>query len=245
LSVKIVAEIGSNWEGDVELAKNHIQNAKESGASHVKFQMWRAEDLYDVKHPQWESIKKSEVTEDTAKELKKFADKIGIDWFCSVFNPDSVDFLETLNVLLYKIASRTATLNDKFSIETIQKVADTKKMTFVSTGEGADKEKISKFFNHDNLRFTYCVSKYPTEYSDINWSEILNYEFFSDHTLDITIPLVYAIRKKILGDADIFIEKHTRFENSKGPDALFAITYDELNDLTKHLKIIENLEFKK
>ena len=118
-------------------------------------------------------------------------------------------------------------------------------MTFVSTGEGGDKEKISKFFNHDNLRFTYCVSKYPTEYSDINWSEILNYEFFSDHTLDITIPLVYAIRKKILGDSDIFIEKHTRFENSKGPDASFAITYDELNDLTRHLKRIENLEFEK
>ena len=245
MSVKVIAEIGSNWEGDVELAKNHIQNAKESGASHVKFQMWRAHDLYTTDNPNWETIKKSELTKDVAKELKKFSDKIGINWFCSVFNPDAVEFLETLNVSLYKIASRTATLNDKFSIETIQKVADTKKMTFVSTGEGGDKEKISKFFNHNNIRFTYCVSKYPTQDIDIDWNEILNYEFFSDHSLGITIPLVYAIRKKILGNKDIFIEKHTRFENSKGPDASFAITYDELSNLTRHLKRIENLEFGK
>ena len=99
-----------------------------------------------------------------------------------------------------------------------------------------NKEKISKFFNHNNIRFTYCVSKYPTQDVDIDWNEILNYEFFSDHSLGITIPLVYAIRKKILGNKDIFIEKHTRFENSKGPDASFAITYDELSNLTRHFK---------
>ena len=118
--------------------------------------MLRAQYLYTTYHPNLETIKKSELTKDFAKTLKKFSDKIGINWFCSVFNPDAVEFLETLNVSLYKIASRTATLNDKFSIETIQKVADTKKMTFVSTGEGGDKEKISKFLNNNNIRLTYC-----------------------------------------------------------------------------------------
>ncbi len=245
MAIKIIAEIGSNWEGDIELAKKHIKAAKNSGADFVKFQMWRAEDLYDTNHPQWESIKKSELTEDIAKELKKNADEVGIGWFCSVFNPDAVEFLEELNVSYYKIASRTSTMNDKFALETIQKVADTKKITFVSTGEGGDKEKILNFFNQNNLKFTYCVSKYPTEDMDIDWSKILNYEFFSDHTIGITIPLVYAIRKNMLGDKDIFIEKHTKFEDSKGPDASFAITYAEVNDLTKHIKRIEKLEFGK
>ena len=245
LSIKFIAEIGSNWEGDIELAKKHIEAVKNNGADFVKFQMWSAEDLYDINHPHWESIKKSQLTEEIARELKKFADKIGIGWFCSVFNPGAVEFLEKINVPLYKIASRTSTLNDKFALDTIQKVANTKKMTFISTGEGGDKEKISKFFNHNNFRFTYCVSKYPTQDVDINWDDIINYEFFSDHTLGITIPIVYAIRQKILGNNDIFIEKHTRFDDSKGPDASFAITYDELNNLTKHLKRIENLEFGK
>ena len=245
MSIKFIAEIGSNWEGDIELAKKHIKASKENGAGFVKFQMWHAEDLYNKDHPQWESIKKSEMTENIAKELKHFADKIEIGWFCSVFNPDAVEFLEKLNVSNYKIASRTSTLKDKFALETIQKIAGTKKNTFVSMGEGGDKEKISNFFNQDNLQFTYCVSKYPTEDGHINWNEIVDYEFFSDHTRGITIPLVYAIKKKMLDGKDIFIEKHTRFEDSKGPDASFAITYAKVNELTKHLKRIEKVEFGK
>lgn len=241
MTFKVIAEIGSNWEGNVELAKNHIKEAKNSGASHIKFQMWKAEDLYEKNHPQWEFIKKSELTEDIAKELKKYSDKIGIDWFCSVFNPEAVEFLEKLGVSIFKIASRTSTLNDKFSFETIQKAAGTKKMTFISTGEGADKEKISELFDDEKFQFTYCVSKYPTLDSDIDWNEIFKYDFFSDHTIGITVPLIYSIQKKTIYDKDIFIEKHTRFEDSKGPDSSFAITYNELNDLNLHLKRIEKM----
>lgn len=245
MRIYFVAEIGSNWEGNIELAKKHILATKNSGADYVKFQMWRATDLYTKDHPQWETIKKSELTEEKAKELKRYADKIGIKWFCSVFNPDSVEFLESINVLLYKIASRTSALNDKFALETIQRVGMTKKMTFISTGEGGNKEKISKLFRPEDIRFTYCISRYPTDDSDINWNEILNYDFFSDHTRGITIPLVYAIMKKRFGNNDIFIEKHTRFNDSKGPDSSFAITYDELRELTLYVKRIEKLEMVK
>lgn len=241
----MIAEVGSNWEGDVELAKLHIKKAKESGADYVKFQMWRAEDLYKSDHPEWKMIKKSELTEKTAQELKRYADKIDIKWFCSVFNPDAVDFLETLKVPMYKIASRTATLKDKFAIETIQKVGTTKKMTFLSMGEGGNKGKILELIHPNNLRFTYCISKYPTDDRDIDWNEILNYNFFSDHTKGITIPLVYTIMKKTLGNNDVFIEKHIRFEDSKGPDASFAITYDELKELNHHIKRIESLDLQK
>jgi N,N'-diacetyllegionaminate synthase len=243
LTIKIIAEIGSNWEGDIELAKKHIKAAKNSGANFVKFQMWRAEDLYDTNHPQWESIKKSELTEDIAKELKKNADEVGIGWFCSVFNPDAVEFLEELNVSHYKIASRTSTMNDKFALETIQKVADTKKNTFVSTGEGGNRNEIAKYFSPENLAFTYCVSKYPTEDNEIDWGEIFKYNFFSDHTRGITIPLIYAIEKQVSRKKDVFIEKHTRFEDSKGPDSIFATTYEELKQLHDHISRIENMDF--
>lgn len=245
MAINVIAEIGSNWEGDLDLAKDHIKKSKESGANFVKFQMWKAEDLYELNHPQWEMIKKSELTQEIAKELKKYADEIGIKWFCSVFNPHAVDFLETLDVPLYKIASRTSTLNDKFAQETIKKVGQTKKMTFVSTGEGGDIEKISKNFNPEVIKFTYCVSKYPTEDMDIDWNSIVNYDFFSDHTNGITIPLVYATLRKMKTDADIFIEKHIKFEGSQGPDSIFAITYEELKQLTHHLKRIETLSFSK
>ena len=242
MSVKIIAEIGSNWEGNVELAKLHIKEAKLSGADYVKFQMWRAEDLYDSNHPEWEIIKKSELTESVAMELKKYADDLDIGWFCSAFNPDAVKFLEKIGVPIHKIASRTSTLKDKFSLETIQKIAETKKNTFISMGEGGDKSKILELFQEKSLKFTYCVAKYPTEDREIDWNEIINYDFFSDHTKGITIAIAYAILRNRLSKNEIFIEKHTQFENSKGPDSVWgAINYKELKELSNHIKRIENL----
>lgn len=242
MSIQVIAEIGSNWLGDIELGKLHIKSAKDSGASFVKFQMWRAKDLYEPSHPHWDEIIKSEMTEQAAKELKNYADKVGIRWFCSVFNPESVEFLESINVPLYKIASRTSRLKDKFSLETIQRVAKTGKPVFISTGEGADKKKIVQQFLNNTFQFTYCVSKYPTPDNEIDWHEIANYDFFSDHTIGITIPIVYAIIKKQQTKKDIFIEKHTRLENSQGPDASFAISYNELSELVKHLKRIKGVK---
>ena len=204
--------------------------------------MWRAKDLYSESHPNWKEIVRSELTQNAVKELKSFSDKIGIGFFCSVFYPEAVDFLESLNVPIYKIASRTSTLKDKFALETIQRVAKTGKMTFISIGEGGDRKIISEQFTKNKCQFTYCISKYPTADSEIDWQEITKYSFFSDHTLGITIPIVYSILRKFHSD-EIFIEKHTRLETSKGPDASFAITYKELSELTEHLRRIENLNF--
>ena len=90
----IVAEIASNWEGSFTKAKKLIQESKNAGASAVKFQMWRASDLYNNKHPNWKFIKKSELTFEKAKKLKVIADKVGIEFFCSAFYPEAIKFLE-------------------------------------------------------------------------------------------------------------------------------------------------------
>ena len=68
---KIIAEIGSNWNGDIKIGKKIIRELKKSGADAVKFQMWRAKELYDPSHPNWNEIKKSELTCKHAKEFKK------------------------------------------------------------------------------------------------------------------------------------------------------------------------------
>ena len=70
----IVAEIASNWEGNLSTAKKIIRNSKQAGADAVKFQMWRAVDLYSTKHPLWEFIKKSELTFSTARKFKKICE---------------------------------------------------------------------------------------------------------------------------------------------------------------------------
>ncbi|WP_428324963.1 N-acetylneuraminate synthase family protein [Nitrosopumilus sp.] len=241
MTVNIIAEIGSNWEGDIELGKQHIKKAKECGATHVKFQMWRAEDIYESTDPDWNEIKKSQLDENTAIELKKYSDNLGIKWFCSVFYPESVEFLESLNVELYKIASWTTALKHNFALETIEKVGETKKKTFISTGNGIDKNIIEKQFDENTFQYTYCIAKYPALDKDIIWNDLLKYDFFSDHTLGITMPLSFAILKNATGNNEIFIEKHVKLDKSIGPDAPFSITFDELQELTQHITRIEKM----
>mgnify|MGYP001014250660 CR=1 FL=1 len=68
MKATVVAEIGSNWEGNVTKAKKIIRECKKAGADAVKFQMWRASDLY-VGHPDWKIIKKSELSFEKVKKL--------------------------------------------------------------------------------------------------------------------------------------------------------------------------------
>ena len=239
MRITVVAEIGSNWEGNIIKAKKIIRECKKSGADAVKFQMWRANDLYDAKHPSWKVIKKSELTFNQASILKKFADKIKIDFFCSAFFPEAVDLLESINVKKYKIASRTCLLKDPFALETLKKKASTKKPIIISMGMGGNKKKMVKIFSKNNKTFCYCISEYPLEFKKINWAIALQYDGFSDHTMGIIAPIIFTILKKIKNSKKIYIEKHVKLKNSKGPDASTSITTEQLKELISQIRIIE------
>ena len=136
MDCSIIAEIASNWEGDIKKAKKLILESKKAGADGVKFQMWRAADLYTEEHSEWKNIKKSELSFEQTKELKKYADKIEINFFCSAFYPEAVLHLESLNVNQYKVASRTCLFKDPNSLETLQAKAKTGKKIIISMGMG-------------------------------------------------------------------------------------------------------------
>ena len=70
MKIFLVAEIGSNWEGSVSKAEKIIKECKKSGANAVKFQMWKAVHLYKKSHPNWNEIKRSELTFERLKKLK-------------------------------------------------------------------------------------------------------------------------------------------------------------------------------
>ena len=123
MKTTIVAEIGSNWEGSVSKAEKIMYECEKAGADAVKFQMWRAKDLYSENHPNWKEIKKSELTFEKARKIKKIADKIGIEFMCSVFYPEAIEFLETLDVKRYKVASRTCLFKDPNSLEVLENKA--------------------------------------------------------------------------------------------------------------------------
>ena len=236
----IVAEIASNWEGSISVAKKLIKESKKAGADAVKFQMWRASDLYQG-HPDWKIIKKSELTFAKVKTLKTYSDKLGIEFFCSGFYPESIEYLQSLGVKRYKLASRTCTLNDPHSLETITKISSYKKPVVISMGMGGNKNKIKKIFNKNKITFCYCISEYPTDFKKINWKELKKFNGFSDHTLGITAPIIFAVLKNQIKAKEIFIEKHVKLKNSKGPDASSSIDTNELKTLVDEIRRIEKL----
>ena len=242
MKTTIVAEIGSNWEGSIKKATKLISKCKDADA--VKFQMWRAMDLYNTDHPDWNFIKKSEVTFKTAKKLKEICDDHNTEFYCSAFYPEAVDYLESLNVKRYKVASRTCLLKDLFSKETLKRKADTKKHVIISMGMGGDKKYIKKIFSKNKTTFCYCISEYPLLIKKINWKSATLLDGFSDHTLGIAAPIIYATLKKYQGAKNIMIEKHVKLKNSKGPDASSSIDTEEFSKMIKSIRIVENSKLK-
>ena len=238
----IVAEIASNWEGSFVKATKLIQESKNAGANAVKFQMWRAHDLYNNKHPNWKFIKKSEITFEKARKLKKIANKIGIEFFCSAFYPDAIHILEKLKVKRYKIASRTCLLKDPHALETLQEKSHTKKPVIISMGMGGNRKRIEKIFSRNKKIFCYCISEYPTKITKIDWKKAIKYDGFSDHTLGITAPLIFTMLKKQQNTKNILIEKHVKLSNSRGPDADSSIDTEELANLVSAIRKIEKVK---
>jgi len=243
MKTTIISEIGSNWEGSVTIAKKIITECKNAGANAVKFQMWRAKDLYSENHPEWSTIKKSELTFEKAKKIKRITDDLGIEFMCSVFYPEAVTFLESLGVKRYKVASRTCLLKDPFAIETLENKARTKKPVIISMGMGGSKKKIEKIFLKNHITFCYCISDYPLNFKKINWKKAVIFDGFSDHTMDTTAAILFTILKKQKKSKQIIIEKHVKLKTSKGPDASTSIDAEKLSELISHIRIIEKTNF--
>ena len=237
----ITAEIGSNWEGNYAKAKKIIRECKKAGVDAVKFQMWKAEELYNKSHPNWNEIKRSELSFQMAKKLKEFSDKQKIEFFCSAFYPDGVKFLISIGVKKFKIASRTCMLTDPNSLEVLQEKARSKKEIFISMGMGGNKKKISKIFENNKTTFCYCISDYPLNFDKINWIDAVKYDGFSDHTMDIIAPILFTLLKKQKKSRKIYIEKHVKMINSGGPDASTSISTEKLSEMVKRIRMIEKM----
>ena len=235
----VVAEIGSNWEGSLTKAKKIIKECKIAGANAVKFQMWRASDLYSKNDPNWDEICKSELTFKLANQIKKYSDSIGIEFFCSAFYPEAVEFLNSLKIKRFKVASRTCMMKDPHTQETLIKKAETKKQIIISMGLGGNKKIIEKIFSKNSTIFCYCISEYPLKLSKINWKDAIKFDGFSDHTLGITAPIIFTILKKQLGTKSIIVEKHVKSKNSAGPDASTSINNEELKEMVDQNRFFE------
>jgi N-acetylneuraminate synthase len=227
----IIAEIGANHNGDMELAKKMIDSAKECGADAVKFQSWTPESLvsegeykknqsYDdcpKKHfgSLKEMVDKYYLRTDEHFELKRYCDSIDIDFNSTPFSNEEVDLLNELGVEFYKVASM-----DISNYGLLEYMASFNKPMILSTGMATLSEiekaiHIIESKGNDKIVLLHCISIYPPENKDIHLNNItmLRNTFgypvgFSDHTIGFSIPLASAA----LGAC--VIEKHFTIDKS-------------------------------
>lgn len=238
----IIAEIGVNHNGSVELAKKMINEAKSFGADAVKFQTFKAENLVSKSIKKfYDMVKKLELNEDEFKELSLYAKNKNIIFFSTPTDEESVDILCELDVPAFKIAS-----GDITHLPFIRYAAKKNIPIILSTGMsylGEVEEAINTIYKtgNNNVALTHCVSSYPAKIEETNLNVIktLKSAFdvpvgFSDHTPSIIIPIVAAsMGAKI-------IEKHfTLDKNMDGPDHKSSADVTEFNNLVKGIREME------
>ena len=251
--VFVIAELSANHNNDLDLAKKTIDAIARSGANAVKIQTYTADSLtLDVDNeffgPRKEGLWKGKTLYELFTEgslpyewhydLKKHAESLGLIFFSSPFDRDGVDFLETLNVGLYKIASPEIT-----HIPLIEYIASKGKPIIMSTGLAvlADIElavETCKKAGNNDITLLKCTSEYPATPDMANLLTIPNLRDtfkvkvgLSDHSLGSTVPIVAVS----LGAT--VIEKHFVLDRSKGGiDAAFSMEPLEFREMVLAVK---------
>lgn len=240
--VYVIAEIGINHEGNINTAKQLIDSAVKAGVDGVKFQTYITEKRTFKGSPIFDILKKCELPFNAFKELKDYAAQYKVDFFSTPFDDDSVDYLESIGVELYKIASFDV-VNEPF----LNKVAATQKPVILSVGM-SDLKEIREAYNilsrkTNKIALLHCISAYPTKEEDANVAAIyrLKEEFdcvigHSDHTKDIRVPL-YAVA----AGAQV-IEKHYRISDKMHcVDAPVSITEGQMKMLIREIRRLEKI----
>ena len=255
MSVIIIAEAGVNHNGDINIAKRLVKEAKKEGADYVKFQTFVPEKLVahtakkakyqqkttGTKESQLEMLKKLALTQNEFCELKQYCEEQQIGFLSTPFDLESIDFLEKLNIPLWKVPSGEIT-----NLPYLEKIGQAHKPVILSTGMSTMQE-IQEALNILNkngcgkVTILHCNTEYPTAMKDVNLlamdtiRKVCNVEVgYSDHTQGIEVPIAAVA----LGAS--VIEKHFTLDRKMdGPDHRASLEPDELKEMVQAIHNIE------
>lgn len=248
----IIAEVGINHNGDMDVAKQIIDAAKHAGADAVKFQKRTPEvctpaDQRDqMRETPWGYITyldyryKVEFNEEQYQEIDRYCKEKGIDWMVSVWDEQSVDFMEKFDTPAYKVPS--ASLTDHNLLKYVRK---TGKPIIISTGMSTMDQvyKGVEAVGTDNLVIMHCTSTYPCEPEQLNLKmiETLRKEFpdnpigYSGHEVGL-VPSAVAIA---LGATSI--ERHITLDRAMwGSDQAASVEPGGFEKLVKYIRVTES-----
>jgi pseudaminic acid synthase len=257
MKTKLIAEISANHLGDLNIAKKLIHAAKGSGATHVKLQTYKADTMtlnlnstdfsISKEHKLWGGrslyglYEEAQTPWEWHKELFELAEELEIEIFSSPFDKTAVDFLENLDISMYKIASM-----ESGDIPLIKYIAKTQKPIIASTGSSTLEEideLVEAVQSEGNKKLTLllCTSAYPTPQNQVHLArmELLRERYnlpigLSDHTLGNSASLAAVAMGATV------IERHFILSRSQGgPDSAFSLEPNELRDLSIQIKQIE------
>ncbi len=253
----IIAEIGCNHNGEVDLAYKLVDKAIEAGVDAVKFQTFKADKLISKIAPkaeyqkantgemdsQLEMTKKLELPYDEYLKLFEYVESKGIDWFSTPFDFDSIDFLSKLDMKIWKIPSGEVT-----NLPYLEIVGKQKGKKIISTGMANIQEveqaiKILEENGSDDIVILHCITEYPTPDNEMQISTIPylienygdKYEIgLSDHSQGH----VAAVASVALGAT--VVEKHFTLDNDMpGPDHKASADPKTLNLLVDSVRKVE------
>lgn len=254
-SCYVIAEAGLNHNGSVEIAKKMIDVAAIAGADCVKFQKRTVSKLavketMDAKDDRFPEFGKTyreirehlEFSFEEYQEIKNYTESKGLDFMCTAFDTDAVDFLEKLGTKNYKLASHSLTNH-----ELLDYLARLKRNTILSTGM-CDIEEIDKavsIFKKYNapLVLLHCVSSYPTPLADCNLSMMNTlrerYQVpvgYSGHEIGY-LPSVLAV-----GMGAEYIERHYTLDKGMvGFDHKMSLSSDEFISMVRDIRLVPKI----
>ncbi len=227
--VFITAEIGVNWNGDFKLAKQMMEEAKNSGCDAVKFQSFDEEVL--KQNPLKDRLLKTAISQENIKEIDSISKNVDIEWYCTPMYHQAVDFLESF-VSRYKIRNvDSEVLHENQTSKLLDKVLDSGKEIIISSEKNP---KELEYYKNENIKWLYVVPKYPCELEDIDFSMMADYDGYSNHCLNIIAPIT-----AVLLGADM-IEVHTTLDK-KGDYVDNSVSFEN-NDLSKLVNSVRDIE---
>ena len=251
MSIFIIAEIGINHNGDINIAKQLIDTAKRSGCDAVKFQkrdinlVYSKEMLDSPRESPWGTTQRDqkmglEFGKEEFDEIDRYCREVGIEWFASAWDPNSMKFLDQYDLKYHKVASAMI-VSDIF----LRDVAARKKHTFISTAMSTldDVARAVNIFREADCPFElmHCVGTYPMkpENANLNCIKTLRDTFkcdvgYSGHETGLAVSVGAAM----LGITSL--ERHITLDRSMyGSDQAASVEPLGLGQLCRYVRILE------
>ncbi len=252
--VYVIAEMSANHGGSLENALEIVRKVAATGADCLKIQTYTADsltidcdnDLFKIKGGLWDGYKlydlysKACTPYEWQKTIKEECEKCGLDFLSTPFDNAAVDFLESLGVEAYKIASF-----EMVDIPLIEYAAAKGKPMIISCGMGSPEEiqealDACKRMNNDKVVLLKCCSEYPANWDDMHLKNIPDMQErfntpvgLSDHSLGSAS----AVAGVVLGAC--VVEKHVKLDGVKSADSDFSMTMEEFSRMVSDIRNIK------